>query len=54
MEKIRLGGRTTHDSIHGPPKFTILFDQKSLEPVTNSMSTGVDKLQLQNSLPTGK
>ena len=54
MEKIPLGGRRTRDRIYGPPKFTILFKQKSLEPMTNSMGTGVDKLQLQNSLSTGK
>jgi len=54
MEKIPLGLRRTCDGIYGAPKFTILFDQKSLEPATNSMGTGVDELQLQNSLLTGK
>jgi len=42
------------DGIHGPPKPTVLFDQKSLEPTPNLMGTGVDKLQLQNSLSTRK
>ena len=54
MEKIPLGGRRTLDGIHRSPKPTVLFDQKSLEPATDSMGTGVDKLQLQNCLPTGK
>jgi len=54
MEKIPLGGRKTHDGIYGPPKFTILFDQKSLEQGTNLMGTRIEELLLQNSLPTGK
>jgi len=54
MEKIPLGGRRTRDGIHRPPKPTVRFDQKSLEPATDSMATGVDKLQLQNGVPTGK
>jgi len=54
MEKVPLGGRGTRDGIHGPPKPTVLLDQKSLEPATDPMGTGVDKLQLQDSLPTGK
>ena len=54
MQKIPLGGRRTRDGIHQPPKPTVLFDQKSLKPATDSMGTGVDKLQLENSLPTRK
>jgi len=54
MEKVPLGGRRTRDGIHGPPKPTVLFEQKSLEPATDSMGTGVDKLQLQNTLSSGK
>jgi len=54
MEKIALRQRRTCDGIHRLPQPTVLFDQKSLEPATDLMGTGVDELQLQNSLPTGK
>jgi len=54
MEKIPLGSRTTCDDIHRTQKSGILLDQKSMEPGVTLMGTGVDKLQLQDSLPTGK
>ena len=54
MEEIPLGRRRARAGIYRPPKSTGYPDQKSLEPATNSMSTGVNKLQLQNSLSAGK
>ena len=49
-----MGRRRTRDSIHRPLKSTIFPDQKGLEPSTNSMGTGVNKLQLQDSLSARK
>jgi len=43
MEKINLGRRRACDGIHGRPKPTVLFNQKSLEPIESSMGTGVHK-----------
>jgi len=44
MEKIPLGRRRARDGIYGPPKSTVLFNQKCLEPAANLMGTGVDQL----------
>jgi len=54
MEKIPLGRRRARDSIHGPLKPAVLFNQKSLEPTANSVGSGFNQLQLQNSLSTVK
>ena len=44
METIPLGRRRARDGIYQPPKSTVLFNQKGLELVANSMGTGVDEL----------
>jgi len=54
MEKVSLAGRGTRDGIYRPPKSTILLNQEGIEPEANLIGTGVDKLQLQDSLSTGK
>ena len=54
MERMPQGRRRTSDCIYQPPESTLLLEYKGMEPAANLMGTGVDELQLQESLPRGK